>query len=307
MNRKLSFPVWRSLMFVPVNVLKYVDRAHTRGADVILLDLEDSVPLQEKAEARRLVPEAAEKVSRWGSQVAVRINRPWRLAVRDLEAVICPGVHALALPKVRNPEHILAIAEIVDELETEQKMELGATSFIPMIESPGALLQAEKIAAAHERVRALTIGAEDLSRSMDTKPDRDVLAYPAQRVAIAARAAGVLPLGFAGTVAQFRDLEAFRATIQHARRLGFLGALCIHPDQVPILNDEFRPTGEEVAYATKVITVYEEALHEGRGSIEVDGKMIDIPVVQRFQAIVDRDKAIKEREATIERLKQLPL
>jgi len=304
MNQKVSFPVWRSLMFVPVNVPKYVERAHTRGADVILLDLEDSVPLEEKDEARLLVPEVAKKVSRWGSQVAVRINRPWRLAVRDLEAVICPGVHALALPKVRNPEHVLALAEIVGELEAEQQMELGATSFIPMIESPGALLQAEEIAAACERVRALTIGAEDLSRSMDTAPDHDVLVYPAQRVALAARAAGVLPIGFAGTVAQFRDLEAFRATIQHARRIGFLGALCIHPAQVPILNEEFRPTAEEVATARKVITAYEEALQEGRGSIEVEGKMIDIPVVQRYEAILERDRTIREREARIERLKQ---
>ncbi len=111
-----ALPVWRSLLFVPVTARRFVDGAARRGADAIILDLEDSVAASEKERARTLVPEAAEIVARGGADVVVRINRPLRLAVRDIEAAVGPGVVALALPKVDGPEHIRLLAEIIDEV-----------------------------------------------------------------------------------------------------------------------------------------------------------------------------------------------
>src|SRR5437588_6363040 len=110
-----TLPVWRSLLFVPVTAKRFIDGAAKRGADAIILDLEDSVAASEKERARTLVPEAAEIVSRGGADVVVRINRPLRLAVRDIEAAVGPGVLALALPKVDGPEHVRLPAAMVNE------------------------------------------------------------------------------------------------------------------------------------------------------------------------------------------------
>jgi hypothetical protein len=112
----------------------------------------------------------------------------------------------------------------------------------------------------------------------------------------AARAAGILPLGFIGTVAEFRDLDGFRATIRRSRRLGFAGASVIHPSQIAILNEEFRPSPDEVEHARRVLAAYDEALAAGIGAVTVDGKMIDVPVVERARLLVAREAAIAERE-----------
>src|SRR5438045_5655683 len=129
-----NLPVWRSLLFVPVTQRRFVDGAARRGADAIILDLEDSVAASEKERARTLVPEAAEVVSRGGADVVVRLNRPARMTVRDLEAVIGPRVQAVALPKAESADHVRLVAEIIDELEAERGMALGTTKMLPMVE-----------------------------------------------------------------------------------------------------------------------------------------------------------------------------
>jgi citrate lyase subunit beta/citryl-CoA lyase len=128
-------------------------------------------------------------------------------------------------------------------------------------------------------------------------PEAEGLFYPKQQTIIAARAAGVMPLGFIGTVADFRDLEGFRATIKRSRRMGFMGASVIHPGQIQILNEEFRPTAEEVALARKIVAAYEKSTAEGIGAIVVDGKMIDVPIVIRAQQTLAREDAIAKAEA----------
>ena len=292
-NKKL--PIWRSMMFVPVNVDKFVDSAHTRGADVIILDLEDSILPKDKERARTLVSGAAPKVARAGADVVVRINRPWRLCLRDLEAVVSREICALMLPKTESADHVLMVAEVLDELEAERGLPQGHTRLVPMIESAAAFFRVQEIAAAHARVVALTLGAEDFALSVGMVPEAEGLFYPKQQIVIAARAAGVLPLGFIGTVADFKDLDAFRATIRRSRRLGFTGASVIHPSQIEILNAEFRPSPEEVQQARKVVTVFEAAAGGNQGAIQVDGKMVDIPVVERARGILARHDAIEQR------------
>src|ERR1041384_5053683 len=120
-----ELPVWRSLMYVPVNVEKYVDKAHTRGADVIQLDLEDAVPVSEKAKARTLVAAAAKKVRRGGADVVVRINRPLSLAVRDIEHSICPNVDGIGVTKADSASHVKLLDELVSELEQKRGMQVG--------------------------------------------------------------------------------------------------------------------------------------------------------------------------------------
>jgi citrate lyase subunit beta/citryl-CoA lyase len=290
-------PVWRSLLYVPANVRRYVDKAHTRGADAIQLDLEDSVPIAEKDNARKMVQEAAEIVSQAGADVVVRINQPLRMAIRDLEEVISPRIRAVVLPKTDSASHIRLLAEVVDELESERGMTPGHTLFVALVEDADAFFRMHEIAKAHPRLVGLGLGGEDFATSMGAPPDPDIMLYPKQQTIIAARAAGIMPLGIIGTVADYSDKDAMTKIIVNSRRFGFDGASCIHPSIVPILNEGFRPSEEEVAGAKRVVQGFEAALAEGRASIEVDGKMIDYPVVERAEKLLARDTAIRQREA----------
>ena len=295
MNREL--PVWRSLMYVPVNVEKFIDKAHTRGADVIQLDLEDAVPPAEKANARKLVEKNAARVRRGGADVVVRINQPLALAVRDLEHSICPDVDGIAITKADSASHVRLLDQLVTELEAKRGMTVGHTRFLTMIETADAFTRIDEIPRASPRTVGMLIGGEDFALDMNAQPDGDVLLHPKQRMIIAARAAGVMPLGFIGTVADFSDWEKFRLMVRRARRFGFDGAGCIHPGQVKIVNEEYTPSMEEVSYARKVIQMDKEAQAAGRGSFQIDGKMIDIPVVVRAERLIRRYEAIKKREA----------
>jgi citrate lyase subunit beta/citryl-CoA lyase len=292
-----DLPVWRSLMYVPVNVEKFIDKAHTREADVIQLDLEDAVPPAEKANARKLVEKNAARVRRGGADVVVRINQPLSLAVRDLEHSICPDVDGIAITKADSASHVRLLDQLVTELEAKRGMTVGHTKFLTMIETADAFTRIDEIPRASPRTVGMLIGGEDFALDMNAQPDGDVLLHPKQRMIIAARAAGVMPLGFIGTVADFSDWEKFRLMVRRARRFGFDGAGCIHPGQVKIVNEEYTPSMEEVSYARKVIQMDKEAQAAGRGSFQIDGKMIDIPVVVRAERLIRRFDAIKQREA----------
>ena len=294
MTREL--PVWRSLLYVPVNVDKFVDKAHTRGADVIQLDLEDSVPPAQKEHARTLVEKAAARVRRGGADVVVRINQPLSLAVRDLEHSVCPDVDAIACTKVDSASHVKLLDQLVSEVEEKRGMKAGHTKFITMIETADAYTRIDEIPRASPRVVAMNIGGEDFALDCEMQPDDEVLLHPKQRMIIAARAAGVMPLGFIGTVADFSDWERFRQMVRRSRRFGFEGAGCIHPGQVKIVNEEYTPGDEEIEYASKVIRMDEEAAAAGRGSFQIDGKMIDVPVVVRARNLLRRFEAIRQRE-----------
>ncbi|HUA54430.1 MAG TPA: CoA ester lyase [Candidatus Sulfotelmatobacter sp.] len=301
MTAETGRPMWRSMLFVPVIVEKFVDAAHRRGADAIILDLEDSVPESQKPRARELIQDAAAKVSRGGADVTVRINRPWRQTLRDLEAAVSPGVRALLCPKIASADHVKMIAEVVSDLEAERGMTVGSTCLVPMIETADAFFHIHEIARADPRIVAINLGAEDFALSVGMLPEAEGLFYPKQHLIIAARAAGVMPLGFIGTVADFKDLDAFRATIRRSRRLGFMGASVIHPSQIQILNEEFRPTAEEVDLARRIVAAYDKSTAEGVGAIVLDGKMIDVPIVVRAQQTLARETAIAamERKAAV--------
>jgi citrate lyase subunit beta/citryl-CoA lyase len=294
---KENLPVWRSLMYVPVNVEKYVDKAHTRGADCIQLDLEDSVPASEKGAARKLVATAAKRVRRGGADVVVRINSPRELAEPDLDSSIDENVDGIALTKAQSPDHVRRIDEFISKLETRRGMRVGRTRLIAMIETPGAFFQMPAIAQASERLAAMNIGGEDFALETGMEPTEETLLMPKQQMIFAARAAGIMPLGFIASVAGFGDWEAFGRMVRRSRQFGFMGAGCIHPGQVAIVNREYSPSVDEVAYARRIVE--QNAQHEaaGRASWSLDGKMIDVPVVVRAQRLLARHAAIQAREA----------
>ncbi len=292
-----GFTVWRSMLFVPVNVQKYVDKAHERGADAIILDLEDSIAPNDKAAARDMVEAAAPVVSQSGADVVVRINRPIELAVRDIEAVVSSGVEALMVPKLDSASHVRLLAELVDMVEAKKGVRRGQTKFIAMVETAAAFPRIFEIAAAHPRVVAVTLGSEDFASSLGAEPDPEVLLYPKQQAVLAARAAGIAPMGTIGSVANFADVEGYRNTIRRSVRFGFEGSACIHPSIVPLLNEGFSPSAEEVDRAKRMVAAYQQAYAEGRGSVTFEGKMIDIPIVERAERVIDRARRLEARRS----------
>jgi citrate lyase subunit beta/citryl-CoA lyase len=292
-----DLPFWRSSLYVPVNVEKYVAKAHQRGADAIILDLEDSIPVAEKAEARNLVPEAAARAGRNGADIIVRINRPLELAVRDIEAAIGPGVKALMLPKIDSASHLRLLGEVASVAEARAGMAEETTRFIPMIETAEAFPRVFEIAAGHPRNVGLTLGGEDFAAATGSLPDPDVFRFPKQQIVIAASAARILPFGLIGTVATYSDLDGMREVIRQSRRFGFVGAACIHPAVVPLLNEGFQPSEDEVAGARRVVEGFERAVGAGRASVEVDGKMVDYPVVERARRLLAQSERARAADA----------
>jgi citrate lyase subunit beta / citryl-CoA lyase len=290
-----DLPVWRSLMFVPVTSEKFVRTGADRGADAIILDLEDAVAPSQKEHARTLIAGAIPQVSRNGADVVVRVNRPWRLLVRDLEAAVIPGVSALMLTKVDSPEHVQACAEIAAELEAERGLPPGRLKFIALVENAAGFFRIESIARSHPRVIGLSLGSEDFAADVGMRSEPEGLFYPKQHTIFAARAAGILPMGFIGSIADFRDQEAFRTIVKRSARLGFMCASAVHPLQVSVLNEEFSPNPVEVERAERMIAAYDEAYAKGLGAVQFEGAMIDVPVVERARSVVRRAIALRGR------------
>jgi citrate lyase subunit beta/citryl-CoA lyase len=279
---------WRSILFVPAHVDRFVSRAHERGADAVILDLEDAVPAPEKPAARETLAASIASVGRNGAAAMVRANHGLRDLARDLEAAVVPGLAAIALPKVEEPGFVREVAAAIDELEAERGIAPGTVRLILQVETPVGVLALPAIAAAHPRVAAITLGPEDYVAAMGAVSEPEALAHASHAVLIAARAAGIMPLGFVGSLVNTTDLETLSAQAHQARRLGFRGAMIVHPAQVPIMNEAYSPTAEEIAWAKRVVEANAKAAAEGRGAFMVDGRMADAPVVRRAEEILVR-------------------
>lgn len=289
--------VWRSLLYVPANNERFIAKAHTRGADALILDLEDSVPEAERQRARDMLPDAIKSVTQSGADATVRINRPLRHMVLDVEAAVRAGARALFVTKVDSAEHLRLVAELVGEVEREARRPVGSVRLIPMIETAAAYFQAPEIARASGRNVGMNLGGEDFALDLGMEPDAETLAMPKQQIMIAAKSAGLMALGFIGTVADYTDTDGFRANVRRSRRFGFEAASVVHPSGVPILNEEFTPTDDEARRAREIVDAYEDAKARGLGAIEIGGKMIDVPVAIRAERLIRRYEAIKRKTA----------
>ncbi len=286
-----SEPVWRSLMFVPATNAKFVAGAGRHGADGIILDLEDSIPPTEKATARGLVRDAARAIRAAGPEVLVRVNQPLGLIADDLWAVVSQDVAAIVLPKTLGAEHLALVDELLDEIEENRGLAPGHTKIIAMIETAGAMSRMAEIAASR-RVLGLIVGSEDLSHALGMEPTPDSLYVPNVLAVAAARAAGKLPFGYAGSIALIDDLAAYRAVVRRAAGLGFVGGFCIHPAQVKVLNEEFAPKAEEIEAARELVAAFAAAKAEGAGAFRHRGRMIDRPIVARAEALLKRARCV---------------
>src|ERR1700704_6276000 len=212
-------PTWRSLLFAPVTSERLLSKAHTRGADATIPGLEHSILPVHKDAARAALSAAMPRVAQGGADVVVRINRPLDLAVADIAASVMPGVAALMLPKVMGPEHVRLLAELVTDREAALGMPLGHTRFLALIESPAALPHLFAI-AAEPRMAGMSVGGEDMATELGAIPSADSMYVFAMQGLAAARAAGILPMGAMGQLADINDLDSYRARLGRRRGPG---------------------------------------------------------------------------------------
>jgi citrate lyase subunit beta/citryl-CoA lyase len=288
----------RSSLILPVNVPRFVEKAWTRGADAVVLDLEDSVPAAEKASARKLVRESLASAGRGGAEVLVRVNNDLALLADDIDGAVHPGLDGLAIPKAESAAQIHEIVSRIEQLERARGLTPGHVRLSLAIETPRGLLTVEEIARASDRIATLSIGVEDYCLELGVEPSADglELLYPVARLVTVCKAVGVQPTGLVGSIAGFRDLPVFEAAAVRARQLGCEGAGCIHPDQVTVLNRVFTPDPARVEHARRVVEAFEDGVRRGTASVNLDGMMVDVPVYKRAQVVMARVRAIEETE-----------
>lgn len=274
---------WRSLLFVPADDGVRREKVARAGADAIILDLEDGVGPAHKDAARAMLADAAASLAAAGLAVIVRINAGWAMALDDLRAAIGPAILAIMVPKVETAARLRVLDEMLAELEVERGLTPGHTGLLPLIESPAGLVALTDIAAC-PRVIGLALGPEDFALSLGVAATPALLDLPARQLALTAAIRGQMALAVPLSITQFRDMEAYGTAARAGAACGVTGALCIHPNQVRIANEVFRPTAAELAQAARVLAAWEGAQAAGKAVTALDGAMIDLPIVRRAQA-----------------------
>jgi citrate lyase subunit beta/citryl-CoA lyase len=285
-----TFGTLRTALFVPATRPDRVAKALAAGADVVIMDLEDAVAYPLKAEAReaarkKLGEHAARKLMVRVNSLGSGHNR------KDLKAIVDASLHSLMLPKVGAPDHIREIHQRLLSCEQERGLPPGWVGVVALIESALGVENAFRIFSetlTPNRALLAAFGAADYCLDVGTSMSRDgtELHYPRSRIAVACRAAGKEPPIDTPFMIDLKDLDALRMDARRAKQLGFQGKLCIHPNQVAPCNEIFSPTAEEIAYARRVVDAFDQSEAEGIGALQLDGKFIDYPVVERSRRII---------------------
>ncbi|MCC7107345.1 MAG: CoA ester lyase [Chloroflexi bacterium] len=283
----MAYPL-RSMLFVPGNRQRFLDKLDTVRPDAVILDLEDSVPPAEKQAARETVGELLRSDRFSHQQLYVRVNAcSTGLTAVDIQAVVARRLVGVLLPKVETANELREMNMLLSEAESRHELPIGRTRVIPIIETTRGVLHAEALASVGRRVEAVAFGYEDFTLDLGvprTNGGTETL-YPRAHLAIAARAAGVLAID--GPTSDFGDAQALRDEATTSRSLGFTGKQCIHPSQIGTLNQVFTPTDAEVAHARGVIAAYERVAAQGHGSTSLEGRMLDAPVVARARRLIE--------------------
>jgi citrate lyase subunit beta / citryl-CoA lyase len=270
---------YRSILFVPGHKPAWVDKALASGADCVVLDLEDSVPAELKAGARATVAESIRAIRERDERVGVfvRVNPlDTRTTGADLEAVVVPGLTGVFAPKIGSATDVLRYDALLDHFE-ERNGVTGLEYIVP-VEMIGAIQDARAIATASPRVGAMigpTAEHADIARAVGYQwtPGGEETLYLRSRILLACREAGIHPL--TGLWERLDDLAGLKAFAEHGRRLGFRGMIAIHPSHVPVVNEAFSPTAEDIAFHEGLLAAYEQAAAAGHGAVRYRGVHID--------------------------------
>lgn len=285
-----NLPPLRSHLYAPGNNARLLDKVFSAGADAVVLDLEDAVPLSEKIRARALVAETLHhRAGKINAITFVRINHPSTgLTEDDVRAVVQPGLSGLRLPKVEDAGMVRQVSDWIAEAELAANMTIGSVVLICTIESAVGVFYAYEIATAHPRVMALGFGAADFARDVEIipGPEGHEMLYALSQLVIASRVANIQPP--VDSVYRFLDDPVgLEKSARQAKALGLFGKSAIHPKQVPIINAIFTPTEEEIADARKIVALAQATEAHGKGAVQNNrGEFIDVAIVRRAQDIL---------------------
>ncbi len=291
--------VLRSVMYTPANNAGLIEKARFFEADVVVLDVEDSIPPSEKERGREMAREAIPRVADSGADVYVRINdftTGW--AHLDLEAVVQPALAGIVLPKAESREHVVLLEKKLFELEHRLGLPIGHTKIQCIIETAKGVWNAYECGIASPRVNSLVFGAVDYTRDMRvelTKEGPEIL-HARSHTAIAARAAGIVAID--PPFPSFSDVEAFQRDVEKGRQLGYEGRMLIHPNQIAISNKYYMPPDEMVEAAREACQVFEDAMKKGSASVAMRGKMIDWAVYRAQRDILAKMDMVAAWEKT---------
>lgn len=285
---KISARPRRSVLYMPGSNPRALEKGRTLPADALILDLEDAVAPEAKADARKGIKGALEQGGYGMREIAVRTNgidtKWWRV---DIEAVATMKCHAVLLPKVESAAMVNEAAAILDSAGAPDDLAIWC-----MMETPLGILKAEEIAFAHPRVGCFVMGTSDLAKDLKCRhtPDRLPFLYALERCILAARCAGLAILD--GVHLDLSDDAGFRASCEQGRDLGMDGKTLIHPKTIDAANDVFSPDADEIAWAHKIIAAHAEAAAKGLGVIVVDGKLVENLHVAEAKTLVALADAI---------------
>jgi citrate lyase subunit beta/citryl-CoA lyase len=280
--------ILRSLLFVPGNKPSMLAKALGLKPDAYVPDMEDSVPVAEKANARATIVQHLPKLAASGVPVIPRVNALETEWIEDdLAAVVGPHVYAVSVGKVRTAADVSAVSQRVGALEARSGLALDTVKLVPWIETAEAIVNCDAICRASERVVAVAFGGEDFTNDMGVErlEDESQVSYARQRICVSARAAHVLALDT--PYFKLRDSSGLTSNALAAKSIGFRGKFAIHPEQIAAINECFSPSAEEIAHAERVVAAFAEAEARGRGSTSLDGWVIDVPVVKRARALLE--------------------
>ena len=277
-SRGKSMNPIRTMLFVPGSKPKWFDNIPTYHSDTIILDLEDSVPVNLKSEARNHVAQAIVPLTKKGQRIYVRINKgPYGFDIQDLEAIIQPELEGIVLPKINGPEDVDTLTSLVSEMEYRKNIPMGSTSFIATLETARSIYFAYDIAMKNRVIGLAGISPKngDVARSIGYQWTSEGLErlYIRSHVVLAARAAGVIPIG--GLWQDIHNPDGLREAATFNRQLGFSGEMIIHPSHVSIVQEVYTPSKEEIAYYQGMIEAFESAVQDGAGAVLYEGEHID--------------------------------
>ncbi|HXV66668.1 MAG TPA: CoA ester lyase [Nitrosopumilaceae archaeon] len=276
----------RSLIFVPGNNSRFLEKAKNLPADIVCFDLEDSVPDSEKKNARKLIKDALKKRSQYVPDVYVRINSPRSSTIKDdLHEIVQKGLDGIVIPKVNNSKELKTIEKIIAPLE--KKLKISPISLMPSIESTEGVTKTYEIASASKRITALIFGVFDLLNEMGIEYSKQAenAKYAREKIPLEARAAGVDALD-----AIWQDIQDENGLLEDCKigkSLGYVGKTIIHPNQITITHQAFHPNKIEIEWAKKVCQAYEVSTKKGKGATTVEGKMIDEVHYKRAKTLLE--------------------
>ncbi len=286
----------RSFLFAPGNHSRRVEKALTLDADAVILDLEDAVATAEKPATRTAVAAALERPRR--GLLYVRVNAvDTEFCYGDLVTIAQPGLDGVILPKVESTVGLATIDWLLAQLERDRGLQPGGIDLIPIIETARGLDRLGAILATGTRVRRVAFGAGDFTLDVNMVWSRGEVELAHARAAIvtASRAAGIeAPLDTVWV--ELTDSDGLEASARSALGFGFQGKMCIHPDQIAVVNRVFTPSDEEIAFAERVAAAFAKAEAEGSAAIQLVGKFIDYPIVYRARRVLQRIAAIRAQE-----------